>query len=479
MTSIETGLTFDDVLLVPRYSEVSSRKHVNTTTKLTRNISMHIPVVSSNMDTVTEAEMAIAMARNGGIGIIHRFMSIEEQVRQVSRVKRSMSILIENPYTLLPYNTLGEAQQLLTEKSVSSLMITDEQNKLKGILTKRDMLFEDDMSIRLDTLMTRELITAKPGISSEEAKDILKKNKIEKLPLVDDKGYLKGLISTQDIEKQRKYPNATLDEKGKLRVGAAIGVKDDYLDRTDALLGAGADTIVIDIAHGHSNLVIDTIKKIRKQYDDVVELIAGNVATAEGTEALISHGVDAVKVGVGPGSICITRMVAGSGVPQLHAIMESAKVAHDENIPIIADGGIRRSGDIAKAIAAGASTVMLGNLLAGTTESPGVPITRNGRRVKVIRGMASLGASLGRESRTTGKSFDDEFAQDYTPEGVEAVVPFRGSVKDVLSQLVGGLRSGMSYTGAKSIEEMWSLSKFIRITNSGLQESKSHDVNTV
>lgn len=475
---IPLGLTFDDVLLVPNHSKITSRKSVTTETMATRNVKLQIPIISSNMDTVTEANMAIAMAQSGGLGMIHRFMSIDQQVEQVKKVKRSMSITIERPYTLTPFSKLRDAWKLLKEKSVSSLLITDDHNKLIGILTARDILFEDDPQIQISELMTREVITAPPGIDMQKAKQILKANKIEKLPLVDDNGRVKGLISTKDIQKNRKWPLATKDDKGRLRVGAAIGVKNHSFARTNALYEAECDVIVIDIAHGDSQLVVDTIKNIRKNYGDSIELIAGNVATNSGTAELISHGVDAVKVGVGPGSICITRMVAGAGVPQLTAIMDSAEVANEEGIPIIADGGIRRSGDISKAIAAGASTVMLGNLLAGTTESPGVAILRNGRRVKIIRGMASLGASLGRDNRTTG-SFDDEFAQDYVSEGVEAVVPFRGSVKDVLNQLVGGLRSGMSYTGASSIKEMWDMARFLQITNSGLVESKSHDVKTV
>lgn len=476
-SKIKLGLTFDDVLLIPNHSNVNSRKNVDTSTFASKDIELKIPIISSNMDTVTESEMSIAMARQGGLGIIHRFMNIEEQVRQVRKVKRSMNVLIEHPYTLKPENTLGEALAFLQEKSVSSLLIT-ENKTLKGILSKRDMLFEKNLDLKLKELMTKNVITAKPGISIEDAIEILKSNKIEKLPLVDDENRIKGLISTKDIEKNHRWPNATKDEKGRLKVGAAIGVKDDFLERTKQLIAAETDTIVIDIAHGHSDLVINTIKQIRKDYGDDINLIAGNVATASGAADLIANEVDGVKVGVGGGSICITRVVAGSGVPQLQAIMDTSKIAHEENIPLIADGGIRTSGDIVKAIAAGASTVMLGNLLAGTTESPGVPITRNGRRVKVIRGMASLGASLGRDKRTKG-SFDDEFAQDYVSEGVEAVVPYRGNVSEVINQLIGGIRSGMSYSGAITVKEMWKLAQFVRITNSGLTESKSHDVTQV
>lgn len=471
------ALTFDDVLLVPNHSSVSSRKHCDTSSLLTPKIPLAIPIVSSNMDTVTESQMAITMAREGGIGIIHRFMSVEEQVAQVNSVKRSESILIEKPYTLSQKSKLKDVWELLEQKSVSGMLIVDDSDKLTGILTARDILFEDNPDVPVIELMTKDVITAKPDIEISDAKEILKQHRIEKLPLVNSDGTLAGLITTKDITKQKMWPKATKDEKGRLRVGAAIGVKGDFVERTQKLIEAECDVIVVDVAHGHSDLVTDTIRKIRSDISDDVQLIAGNVATAEGTAELISQGVDAVKVGVGPGSICITRIVAGSGVPQLTAVWESARIAQSENIPIIADGGVRTSGDIAKAIAAGASTVMLGNLLAGTTESPGIPVQRNGRRVKIIRGMASLGASLGRESRING-SFDDEFSS-IIPEGVEAIVPFRGSTSETLTQLVGGFRSGMSYVGAQSIPEMWKLAKFARITPAGRKESQSHDVHQV
>lgn len=475
--NIPLALTFDDVLLVPNHSSVSSRKHCDTGTLLTKKIPLTIPIVSSNMDTVTENAMAVAMAREGGIGIIHRFMTIEEQVKQVNSVKRSESILIDNPYTLPPTSQLHDVWQLQKEKSVSSILIVDNNRKLIGILTARDLMFENDPNTMISDLMTKEVITANPNISILDAKEILRSNRIEKLPLVDETGKLKGLITTKDLTKTKKWPNATKDEKGRLRVGAAIGVKNEFLERANQLVKAECDVIVVDVAHGHSDLVMDTIKSLRKEFGDDVQIIAGNVATAEGTQDLISYGVDAVKVGVGPGSICITRIVAGAGVPQLTAIHNSFMAAKDEKIPLIADGGIRTSGDISKAIAAGASTVMLGNLLGGTTESPGIPVTRNGRRVKIIRGMASLGASLGRDKRTTG-SFDDEFG-DIIPEGVEAIVPFRGATKEILQQLVGGLRSGMSYVGATSISEMWKRARFTRITQAGKAESTSHDVEKV
>ena len=475
---IPLSLTFDDVLLVPNHSSIESRRNCLTNTSLTPNISLAIPVVSSNMDTVTEKAMAITMAREGGIGIIHRFMSVEEQVKQVNSVKRSESILIENPYTLPKTSLLQEVWDLQKEKSVSSILVVDNSKKLAGILTARDILFEEDPTTPIESLMTIDVITADPSISLLEAKDTLKKHRIEKLPLINTDGTIKGLITSKDLTKNKLWPNATKDDKGRLRVGAAIGVKDDYLRRTEQLLNADCDVIVVDVAHGHSDLVIDTIRNIRQELGEDIEIVAGNVATKEGTAELISSGVDAVKVGVGPGSICITRIVAGSGVPQLSAILDSFEIARDERIPIIGDGGIKNSGDIAKAIAAGASTVMLGGLLAGTTESPGIPVLRDGKRVKVIRGMASLGASMGRDKRMKG-SFDDEFAIDYVSEGVEAVVPYRGGVKDVLNQLVGGFRSGMSYVGARTIPEMWKIAKFTQITHAGRIESLSHDVSKV
>ncbi len=477
MDKIKIGLTFDDVLLIPNHSPVSSRKNCSTDSYISRRIPLSIPIISSNMDTVTEKSMAIAMAREGGIGIVHRFMGIKEQVKQVNAVKRSESILIENPYTLMQNSNLGKVWDLQSEKSVSSILVVNEDNKLTGILTARDILFEDNPDTPISELMTTDMITAPPDISLQDAKITLKENRIEKLPLVDNEGYLNGLITTKDLTKSRKWPNATKDAKGRLRVGAAIGVKGDYLHRTHSLYESGCDVIVVDVAHGHSNLVLNVVKNIRKEYGDVIELIAGNVATSRGAADLISGGVDAIKVGVGPGSICITRIVAGAGVPQLTAITDTSSVAREEEIPIIADGGIRNSGDIAKAIAAGASTVMLGNLLAGTTEAPGVPVLRNGRRVKIIRGMASLGASLARSSRENG-NYDDDFGE-IIPEGVEAIVPFRGSTNEVLQQLIGGLRSGMSYVGAKDINSMWELSRFIQITGAGKIESKSHDVETV
>jgi len=475
---IKEGLTFDDVLLVPRRSDVQTRKEIDTRTRLSRHISINIPIASANMDTVTEYAMAIAMAREGGIGIIHRFMSPEEQVSQVLRVKRSESIVIEQPYTLAPDRSLKDAVFVMRENGVSGLLITNSDGVLVGILTARDIQFEGDMTKKVSEVMTKgsELITARPNTSLEEAKRLLHEHRIEKLPLVDENGRLRGLITRKDIVKMSEYPKASKDRKGRLMVGAAIGVRDEYVKRADALLEAGADVLVVDIAHGHSDLAINCVREIRKNFPSA-EIIAGNVATPEGIIDLANAGVDAVKVGVGSGSICITRLVTGSGVPQLTAIMECARVADEFGIPIIADGGIRNSGDITKALAAGASCAMIGSLLAGTDESPGLTVMRNGRKYKFCRGMASIGATvgrMGRESRDEGIHL-----LDYVPEGVEAFVPYRGSAVEVIRQLVGGLRSGMSYCGSRTVEELRRNAAFIRITSAGLKESQPHDVEMI
>ncbi|MHA1115774.1 MAG: IMP dehydrogenase [Candidatus Heimdallarchaeaceae archaeon] len=478
MKIMKEGLTFDDVLLIPKRSSVRSRREIDTSTQLSRNIRLNIPIVSANMDTVTESAMAIVMAQQGGIGIIHRFMPIVEQVNEVNKVKRAEMIRIDNPYCLKPETSLQEAKEFMKEKGISGLLITNKDNILQGILTSRDIKFTEDENILVKELMSTDLITAKPDISIEEAKNILKKNRIEKLPLVDEKGVVKGLITATDIIKAKILPKASKDSKGRLRVGAAIGVVGDYLERAEALYNAGADVLVLDIAHGHSDLAINAIKEIRKNLGDI-ELISGNVATAEGAKDLIEAGSDGIKTGVGPGSICITRVVAGAGVPQLTAIIETSKVAKDYGVPVIADGGIRTSGDITKAIAAGAQTVMIGSLLAGTEESPGAAILRHGRRYKVVRGMASLGATLGREAKEKKGSFDEFDLGSVVPEGVEAMVPYRGSAVDVLNQLVGGFRSGVSYCGASSIPEMQEKAEFIKITSAGRKESTSHDVELI
>ncbi|HEX6281644.1 MAG TPA: IMP dehydrogenase [Nitrososphaera sp.] len=472
---IVQGLTFDDVLLVPKRSPIVSRSQTNLRTKLSRNITLNIPIISANMDTVTESGMAIALAREGGIGIIHRFITIEDQVDEILRVKRSESVMIEQPYTVKPDLTVAEAKKAMAEYSVSGLLV-EEGGKLLGIITRRDITFENNNKLKVSELMTKDVITAKAGITIDQAKEILHNKRIEKLPVVDDKKHIVGLITSKDILKMEQYPYASKDRKGRLLVGAAVGVKGDYLERTEALLEAGADIIVVDIAHGHSENAINTVHMIKKAFPDC-ELIAGNVATGEGSRDLIKAGVDALKVGVGSGSICITRVVTGSGVPQLTAVIDSVKVARDYEIPIISDGGIRNSGDITKALAAGASSVMIGSLFGGTDESPGKTLVKNGKKFKMYRGMASFYASLGRKYREAGpQEVDSDDLNDYVPEGVEAMVPYNGSVVEIIRQMAGGLRSGLSYCGAKTISEMQMNAEFIKITSAGYIESQSHDV---
>jgi IMP dehydrogenase len=472
---IVQGLTFDDVLLVPKRSPIVSRSQTNLRTKLSRNITLNIPIISANMDTVTESGMAIALAREGGIGIIHRFMTIEDQVDEILKVKRSESVMIEQPYTIKPDLTVAEAKRAMAEYSVSGLLVED-RGKLLGIITRRDITFENNNRLKVSELMTKDVITAKVGLTIDQAKEILHNKRIEKLPVVDDKRHIVGLITSKDILKMEQYPYASKDKKGRLLVGAAVGVKGDYLERTEALLEAGADVIIVDIAHGHSENAINTVHMIKKAFPDC-ELIAGNIATGEGSRDLIKAGVDAVKVGVGSGSICITRVVTGSGVPQLTAVIDSVKVARDYDIPIISDGGIRNSGDITKALAAGASSVMIGSLFGGTDESPGKTLVKNGKMYKMYRGMASFYASLGRKYRETGPQVvDSDDLNDYVPEGVEAMVPYNGSVVEIIRQMAGGLRSGLSYCGAKTIPEMQTNAEFIRITSAGYIESQSHDV---
>jgi IMP dehydrogenase len=455
------GLTFDDVLLVPKRSPIVSRSQTNLRTNLSRNITLNIPIISANMDTVTESGMAIALAREGGIGIIHRFMTIEDQVDEILKVKRSESVMIEQPYTIKPDMTVAEAKKAMAEYSVSGLLV-EEGGKLLGIITRRDITFEKNNKLKVSELMTKDVITARAGITIDQAKEILHNKRIEKLPVVDDKKRIVGLITSKDILKMEQYPYASKDKKGRLLVGAAVGVKGDYLERTEALLEAGADVIVVDIAHGHSENAINTVHMIKKAFP-YSELIAGNVATGEGSRDLIKAGVDAVKVGVGSGSICITRVVTGSGVPQLTAV--------------ISDGGIRNSGDITKALAAGASSVMIGSLFGGTDESPGKSLVKNGKKYKMYRGMASFYASLGRKYREAGPQVvDSDDLNDYVPEGVEAMVPYNGSVVEIIRQMAGGLRSGLSYCGAKTIPEMQTNAEFIKITSAGYMESQSHDV---
>jgi len=427
------------------------------------------------MDTVTESGMAVAMAREGGIGIIHRFLSIEDEVKEVQKVKRSGSVMIENPYTIRPDQTVSDAINYAQEQEVSGLLVTDSELKLVGILTDRDLIFETDLSKLVKDVMTTDVITAKSGISLEEAKELLHKHRIEKLPLIDDSKHVTGLITSKDITNIENFPAASKDKKGRPLVGAAVGVKGDFMERAESLLEADADVLVVDIAHGHSENAINTVYHIKKAFPDS-ELVAGNVATAKGAEDLIKAGVDAVKVGVGSGSICITRVVTGSGVPQLTAVIDCAKVGKDNDIPIISDGGTRNSGDATKALAAGASSVMIGSMLGGTDESPGSLLTKNGKRFKVYRGMASLAASLGRKSKETGYISLDDDLNDYVAEGVEAMVPHKGSITDILKQLTGGVRSGLSYCGANSIPQMQENAEFIKMSHAGIAESQPHDV---
>ena len=431
------------------------------------------------MDTVTESQMAIAVAREGGIGIIHRFMTIEDHVDEILRVKRSESVVIEQPYTVKPDMTLADMQKLMAEYGVSGLLVEGEVGRLAGIITKRDTMFEKNGKRKVSDLMTKEVITAKAGTTIEQAKEILHKHRIEKLPLVDAKGRVAGLITSKDILKIDEYPHAAKDKKGKLLVGGAVGVKGDYLERTEALLAAGADTIVVDIAHGHSENAINTVHMIKKAFPSC-DLIAGNVATGAGARDLIKAGVDAVKIGVGSGSICITRVVTGSGVPQLTAVIDAVKAANEYDIPVISDGGIRTSGDLTKALAAGASSAMIGSMFGGTDESPGKTLVKNGKKFKMYRGMASYMASLGRKYREEGEQVvDADDPNEYVPEGVEAMVPYKGSVVEILRQLAGGLRSGLSYCGAKTIAEMQKNAEFVKITGAGFIESQPHDVDVM
>ena len=468
------GLTFDDVLLVPKYSDITSRSQTDLTTKLSRNISINIPFVSANMDTVTESLMAGTMARAGGIGIIHRFLTIKEQANEVLKVKRSGSVMIENPYSISADKSIENALDYAHDKDISCLLVVDSNSKLIGIVTERDLLFANKSS-KIEDVMTKDVVTAKIGVTLDESKEILHKHRIEKLPIVDDSGIIKGLITSKDITNNANFPNASKDKKGRPLVGAAVGVKGDFLERSESLLDAGVDVLVVDIAHGHSENAISTVRNIKKAFPNC-ELIAGNVATAQGAEDLIKAGVDAVKVGVGSGSICITRVITGSGVPQLIAVMDCAKVGKNYGIPIISDGGTRTSGDATKALAAGASTVMVGSMLGGTDESPGTVLTKNGKRFKVYRGMASLAASIGRKSKETGLISLDDDLNDYVAEGVEAMVPYKGTVTDILKQLTGGVRSGLSYCGAHTIPQMQENAEFIKMSRAGFAESQPHDV---
>ncbi|MBQ3546332.1 MAG: IMP dehydrogenase [Lachnospiraceae bacterium] len=465
------GITFDDVLLIPAYSEVTPNM-VDLSTNLTKKIKLNIPMMSAGMDTVTEYRMAIAMARQGGIGIIHKNMSIEEQADEVDKVKRSENGVITDPFYLSPEHTLEDANNLMAKFRISGVPIVSEDKKLVGIITNRDLKFETDFSKKIKESMTSEnLVTAKEGITLDEAKKILAKARKEKLPIVDDNYVLKGLITIKDIEKQIKYPLAAKDAQGRLLCGAAVGITANIMDRIDALVKAKVDVIVVDSAHGHSKNIIETVKKIKAAYPDL-QVIAGNVATGEATKALIEAGVDAVKVGIGPGSICTTRVVAGIGVPQISAIMDSYEVAKEYGIPIIADGGIKFSGDMTKAIAAGANVCMMGSMFAGCDESPGEFELYQGRKYKVYRGMGSIAAM---ENGSKDRYFQTD-AKKLVPEGVEGRVAYKGNLEDTVFQLIGGIRSGMGYCGAKDIETLKETGRFVKISAASLKESHPHDI---
>jgi len=471
---VKEGLTFDDVLLVPAFSQVLPGE-VDTRTKFSRGIELNIPLCSSAMDTVTEAALAIALAQQGGIGVIHKNFSIEEQAEEVDKVKRSESGMIVDPVTIHHKKLVSEALNIMERFKISGVPVVDDAGLLVGIITNRDLRFETRFDIPVSEVMTPQpLVTVPVGTTLDEAKVKLQKHRIEKLLVVDEDGHLKGLITVKDIQKAIKFPHAAKDDLGRLRVAAAIGATGDFLERAEALVNARTDAIVVDTAHGHSSRVIEAVKAVKSKYPEV-ELIAGNVATAEGTRALIGAGVDAVKIGIGPGSICTTRVVTGAGVPQIMAITESVSAAKGSGVPIIADGGVKFSGDVAKAIASGADSVMIGSLFAGTDEAPGEVILFQGRNFKTYRGMGSIGAMK--------KGSSDRYAQEgtvsdskYVPEGIEGRVAYKGTVAEMVTQLVGGLRSGMGYTGCKSIAELHENARFVRITSAGLRESHVHDV---
>ncbi len=472
MEYVGEGLTFDDILLLPGKSEVLPRE-VKLNTKLTKTIDLNIPLVSAGMDTVTESRTAISIAREGGIGIIHKNMTIEQQASEVDRVKRSEHGIITDPFYLSRHHIVSDALELMERYRISGVPIVEEDKTLVGIITNRDIRFETDTTKKIDEVMTKEkLITGTRETTMDEALEEMKKYKIEKLPLVDEDNKLAGLITIKDIEKTIEHPNSSRDSSGRLRVGAAVGVTDDMLERVKALVDAKVDVIVLDTAHGHSQGVIDAVKRIKIEYPDL-QVIAGNVATREATEDLIKAGADAVKIGIGPGSICTTRVVTGIGVPQVTAIMEAAKAAREYGVPIIADGGIKYSGDITKALAAGANTVMIGSLFAGTYESPGEEELYEGRRFKVYRGMGSLGAM---EAGSKDRYFQED-TKKLVPEGVEGRVAYKGPLGDVVYQLLGGLRSGMGYVGARTIRELHEKSKYVKITSASLVENHPHDIN--
>ena len=473
---IPEGLTFDDVLLVPRLSDLVPTE-VDVSTRFTRRVSLHSPIASAAMDTVTEWRLAVALAREGGIGIIHRNLSIQGQIAEVDKVKRSANGIIQDPVTLPPTATMGEAREIMRKHNISGLPIIDGAGNVIGILTNRDCRFETEAGTKVSDVMTKDhLVCAPPGISLNEARHMLFEHKVEKLLIVEPSsagfGKLKGLITMKDLDMLESYPNSATDERGRLRVGAGIGVHD--YERAAGLVGAGVDVLVVDTAHGHSSNVIETVSRLKADFANV-DIVAGNIATAEAAEALVEAGADAVKVGIGPGSICTTRIVAGVGVPQLSAIMDVARAIKGSDVPVIADGGLRYSGDMAKALAAGASTVMVGSLLAGCDESPSERILYRGRYFKAVRGMGSLGAMVegGKERYRQGDVQDQD---KLVPEGIEGMVPYKGPLSTVVYQLVGGIRSGMGYSGARTIPELWERHRFVRVTSAGMKESHPHDV---
>lgn len=475
---IPLALTYDDVLILPRRSNFSSRSEANTRTRLTKKLSINIPIVSANMDTVTGNEMAIALARLGGVGILHRFASIEENVEMVKKVKRAQNYVIDDPYIINPETTMMDAEKFAREKGVTGLLVAGSDRILLGILSRRDFFFANGES---NTLKVRQIMTPREKMvlshahtTFKEAKEIFLKNKFDKLPLVDESNRIVGLITVDDLQHLIQYPLANLDEEGRLIVGASVGVQGDFIERALALTRAGADVLVVDIAHGHSDHMIHALSALREACGDV-QLIAGNIATAAAAKDLCEAGADAIKVGVGPGTICITRLVTGCGVPQLTAVMEVANVAKQYGVPVIADGGIQKSGDIVKALGAGADTVMLGGMLSGTEESPGVVMKRGDKKFKICRGSASFSVSLKRKNINLEK----KDLNDVVPEGVESMVPFKGAVIDIISQMVGGLKSGMSYTNSHSIAELQNNVEFVRITNAGARESGAHDVEVI
>lgn len=473
MENIPLALTYDDVLIRPKRSSLVSRSEVETKTFLTKKIKLNIPIISANMETITESEMAIAMARLGGIGIIHRFMTIEENVEEIKRVKRAQNFIVRDPYTIEPAKTIEEVKIFSAEKGVTGLLVANGDKQLRGVLSRRDFIYvQDDHKLVQEVMTPREkLIVSGANTTFEEAKEKMMRHKIEKLPLVDENNMIVGLITSDDIKNLIDYPLANIDRDGRLMVGGAVGVKGDYLERAKALIAAGADMLVIDIAHGHSEIMFNVIRQVRESCDNI-QLIAGNIATAEAAQELCEAGVDAIKVGVGPGTTCITRLITGCGIPQLTAVMAVAEVAKKYDVPVIADGGIQKSGDIVKALGGGADSVMIGGLLAGTTESPGVIMIRGDKKYKVCRGSASFAVAQRRKII----NLERKELSEVVPEGVESIVPYKGPAEELITQLVGGLKSGMSYTNSRTIAELQMNTKFVQITSAGLYESGPHDL---